>query len=101
MRFAIGGCIAAVVLSGWVTIVAAQPRHDSLTMTCEQTSALVRSRGALVLGTGPNVFDRYVANGRFCTFPDVAEPAWVATSDKRQCMVGFRCKPATDFFMWD
>jgi hypothetical protein len=101
MRLAIGSCIAAIVMSGWSTIASAQSRPDSLTMTCEQASALVRSRGAIVLGTGPNVFDRYVANGRFCTFPDVAEPAWVTTRDKRQCMVGFRCKPATDFFMWD
>lgn len=101
MRLTTGGCIAAVVLAGWMTAASAQGRPDSLTMTCQQASALVRSRGALVLGTGPNVYDRYVADGRFCTLPDVAEPAWVATRDKRQCMVGYRCKPATDFFMWD
>jgi hypothetical protein len=101
MRMMTGGCAAALLLAGWMSAASAQPRPDSLTMTCQQASALVRSRGALVLGTGPNVYDRYVADGRFCTFPDVAEPSFVATRDMRQCMVGYRCKPATDFFMWD
>ncbi len=101
MRRTVWGVIAAGLVAGWASAASAQSRPDSLGMTCQQASALVRSRGALVLGTGPNVYDRYVADGRFCNFPDVAEPAWVATRDKRQCMVGYRCKPATDFFMWD
>lgn len=70
----------------------AQGRPDSLTMTCSAVQALVRQQGAVVIGTGPNVFDRYVADRRFCMPTQIAQNAFIATRDNRSCLVGGICR---------
>ncbi|GLK84978.1 hypothetical protein [Ancylobacter defluvii] len=70
----------------------AQAMPNSLNMTCAATSALVSQRGAIVIGTGPNIFDRYVANQRYCNNQQTTTPAWLQTSDQAQCFVGYRCR---------
>ena len=69
----------------------AQVRPDTLQMTCAQASALIRSRGSVVLGTGPDIYDRFVASGGFCSNTQVLIPAWVRAADSPQCFVGYRC----------
>lgn len=69
----------------------AQARPDSLAMSCASASALVRDNGAVVIGTGPNLFERFVASAGFCQSRR-AEPAWIPTADQRQCLVGQRCR---------
>ncbi len=64
----------------------AQARPDSLAMSC-----LVRDNGAVVIGTGPNLFERFVASAGFCQ-SQRTEPAWIPTADQRQCLVGQRCR---------
>ena len=79
---------------GWAAAcvpATAQGRPDSLSMTCDQARALLRSRGAAVIGTGPHIYDRYVADRRFCAVTESTRPAWIATRDTRQCMVGYTC----------
>lgn len=71
----------------------AQAMPNSLTMSCASASALVRQRGAVVIGTGPNIFDRYVANQGYCNaLEEVTAPAWIQTRDQQQCFVGYRCR---------
>jgi len=58
----------AVALCG--SISAAQARPDSLRMSCGQTSALVQSHGGVVIGTGADIYDRFVTGCSFC--PDMS-----------------------------
>lgn len=71
---------------------AAFARPDSTSMTCAEAKNLVASHGAIVIGTGPNLYDRYVAHQGYCTTGEFAEPAWIKTSDMDQCMVGYTCE---------
>lgn len=69
----------------------AHARPDSMNMTCAEAKNLVDAHGAIVIGTGPHIYDRYVAHGGYCMSGEVAKPAWIETADDFQCMVGYRC----------
>ena len=70
----------------------AQAMPNSLNMTCTAASELVRREGGVVIGTGPNLFDRYVASQRYCNLQQTTVPAWTQTSDQAQCFIGYRCR---------
>jgi hypothetical protein len=74
------------------TAAFAQRRPDTLSMPCASAAGLVRSAGAIVLGTGPNIYDRYVSSRAFCQRDEQIEPRWLATADTRQCFVGYGCE---------
>ena len=76
-----------------VTATSAQAMPSTLQMTCSQAASLVVSRGAVVLRTGPNTYDRYVSGQGFCARAEVAVPEWVPTVDATQCFIGYRCDP--------
>ncbi len=80
--------IAAALIAGATAAVA---RPDTLRMTCNQARAVVASQGAAVLGSGPNIYDRYVADRRFCPPGDVARASYVQTIDAPYCPVGGVC----------
>jgi hypothetical protein len=69
----------------------AEARPNSLSMSCASTRGLVANTGAVIIGTGPDIFDRYVTDAGYCTINQKAEPAWLATADEPQCLVGRRC----------
>jgi len=75
------------------SLAAAQGRPDSRTVSCGRLAAAVRTQGALVIGTGPYVYERYVTGGQFCSRGDVTEPAWIEAADTPQCFVGYACRP--------
>jgi hypothetical protein len=80
-----------LTLVGLASAAVAQPRPDTLRLSCAQARAIVQSQGAVVLSTGPFAYERFVRDSSFCFRPDRTEPAWVATLDTPQCPVGFRC----------
>jgi hypothetical protein len=82
---------ATAVVALLATAANAQPRPSTLTMSCAQARALVASRGAIVLGTGPYTYDRYVAHQGFCPRDQITEPAYERTLDSPQCYIGSRC----------
>ena len=84
-------CIAAIH-SVMAEPTAAEARPDTNRMTCAAANALVMKQGAIVLGTGPSVFDRYVSSRAYCTSGDWTEPAFVPTVDNGQCWVGHTCR---------
>ena|SRR5207248_1815680 len=84
-------CIAAIA-SVMVEGAAAEARPDANRMTCPAAHALVMKHGAIVLGTGSSLFDRYVSSRAHCTSGDLTEPAFVPTADNRQCWVGYTCR---------
>lgn len=69
----------------------AQAMPNSLTMSCAQARALVARQGAVVIGTGPDLFDRYVSNPGYCQ-SQRSKPAWIPTRDNPQCLVGQECR---------
>ena len=68
-----------------------QTRPTTTGMLCASATQLVASRGAVVLSTGPNTYDRYVASGAACQRGEGIEAAFERTSDVVQCFVGYRC----------
>lgn len=96
--------LAALLVAATAGPASAQRRPDTLTMTCQQVGSLVRAQGAIVLGTGPNIFDRYVADGRFCSLNEVAAPSPLRTRDASRCLSANRCIPRRDYwednFFW-
>ncbi|MFG1348222.1 hypothetical protein [Xanthobacter autotrophicus] len=71
--------------------IQAQARPDSLTLSCQEAAALVNASGAIVLGTGPNIYDRYVREIRFCSGAEQLKAEWVKTRDNPQCFIGYTC----------
>lgn len=77
--------------------VAAQPRVEAQRLSCAQLAGIVRSSGAVIIGTGGFTFDRYVSSGQFCIRPEVPVPAWIAAADTAQCYVGSVCRERQPF----
>ena len=81
----------------------AQGRPDSLALTCAAAQETVRRAGGIVVGTGPNLYDRYVADRRFCEPTQALRRSFVQTRDASACFIGYRCyEPgASDSFGFD
>ncbi|WP_235912066.1 hypothetical protein [Mesorhizobium xinjiangense] len=68
-------------------------RYNSTSMSCARVQAAVQREGAVILrhrstrNPSLTLYDRYVADGRFCAVGEVADNAWVPTSDRRDCFV--------------
>lgn len=91
----------AIALAGFAMLTApaaAQSRPDSLRMSCAAASALVKRAGSIVIGTGPNIYDRYVADIGFCFRGQYTKASWIRTADTPQCFVGYRCVDYNPFF---
>jgi hypothetical protein len=76
----------------WCGGAAAQSRPDATRMTCAAAAGAVRSAGAIVLNTGPQLYDRYVASQRFCALDEIMLPRWAPTIDNPQCFIGYVCQ---------
>ena len=75
----------------------AQTRPSSTTMTCQQATRLVQARGALVLGTGGQSYDRFVRDRSFCEVTEIARRAFRPTRDNPTCLIGYTCyEPGAD-----
>jgi len=78
----------------------AQTRPNTTRLSCNQTKDLVYSRGAVVLSTGRNTFDRFVANQSFCPSGDYVERAFVRTRDRNSCSIGYTCTGENPWERW-
>ena len=88
----------ALILAMAPSVAFAQARPMTPGMDCAAARQLVGRAGAIVLGTGPNTYDRYVRDRSFCQIAEILDPAWVPTRDVAQCPVGYRCRSgALDF----
>ncbi|HSI39889.1 MAG TPA: hypothetical protein VLA00_05000 [Xanthobacteraceae bacterium] len=84
--------LLSLTLAALASPALAQARPDSLSLSCDALSRLVRQNGAVVIGTGPNIFDRYVRDAGFCPQPQTVQPSWLQSADTAQCFVGYRCR---------
>jgi hypothetical protein len=73
------------------TAQAQSQRPHTQNMLCSDAKALVARRGAVVLYTGEDLYDRYVRDQGFCEREQTIQPARVPTRDWAQCFVGYRC----------
>jgi fucose permease len=92
-RTTTGAVIIAVVAI--LAAAAAQARPSLYTMTCSQAQAFVRSKGAVVVDTAPNVTRRVVSNGSYCDRLQMTKPFFGKTTDNPQCRIGLRCATET------
>lgn len=83
--------IALICLVTAASAARAQGRPDSTTMPCSRAAALVRSQGALVLGTGGRTYDRFVVDRNFCESTQQTKAAFVPAADTASCFVGYTC----------
>lgn len=80
------------MLAALSSVALAQGRRpDARTIDCEQVQSMIISRGAVVLTTGQHTYDRYVADGRYCSMGEVALYQTIRTRDTRQCVV-YACR---------
>ncbi len=63
----------------------------TLDVTCAQARQTVARAGGVVLYTGPHLYDRYVADQRFCAVTQTTKPAFIPTRDTPACPVGNTC----------
>ncbi|MES0872171.1 hypothetical protein [Pseudovibrio sp. SCP19] len=60
-------------------------------LTASEAKALVQDKGAIVLATGPGLYDRFVANSFYCAPHQEAEHAYVVTKDSNRALIGYTC----------
>ena len=85
--------IAAAALCAFATSALAQSSRPALhTMTCGAAASMIQSRGAAVVDTGPNTFERPVSNEGYCQRGETAIPYFTPTRDNRACMAGYECR---------
>jgi hypothetical protein len=82
--------LLACVLAG-ATVAAAGELPYTAALSCGSVSNLVRAKGAVLLRTGLNKFNRYVIDGAYCGHDDRLVPGVVTTKDNPSCFVGYRC----------
>lgn len=70
----------------------AHARPDTLSLPCATAANIVKSAGAIVLGTGPDIYDRYVATKAFCQRDEEMIPRWIAARDTPACFIGYVCE---------
>lgn len=84
--FAVLVTILFVIIGG---VNGAEARPDARRMTCNKAANLVKSRGAVVMTTGKNTFERIVASRNFC---HSTQKMILRTKDSKRCFVGYICK---------
>jgi hypothetical protein len=84
--------VAFLIASLLVIAPASAQRPSTLGMSCGEARAIVATHGAIVLSTGPHLYNRYVARPGFCNLGNWAERANVPTADVKQCQLGYICQ---------
>lgn len=93
--------LLAIILAASIAVPAAQSRVDTTRMSCRQAQNTVQSRGAIVMSTGRNTFDRFVVDRSFCPPGDYIKRAYVPTRDQKACSVGYTCTMDNPWEPWN
>lgn len=81
-----------IVLALALVSASAFARPNTQNLSCEAAASLVKANGAIVLSTGDGLYDRFVADERYCASGERGAPAWVPTKDADTCFVGYVCR---------
>ena len=69
----------------------AQTRLSTTAMTCAAAASFVASRGAVVIGTGGDTYERVVTGQGFCNRGEDTKPLFAPTRDNGACFIGYYC----------
>jgi len=83
--------LSLIAIAACASGALAQTRLSTSSMTCSGAASFVAARGAVVIGTGGDTFDRAVAHQGFCERGEVTVPLYAPTRDKRTCFIGRTC----------
>ena len=81
----------ASLLAGLSSVALAQGRPSTTAMSCASAHGLVVQRGAAVLGTGGDTFERIVRDNSFCAYGQRLKPLFAPTRDNPHCYIGDYC----------
>ena len=91
--------IALIAIAACTAGAQAQGRPSTTAMTCAAASSFVASRGAVVIGTGGDTYERVVTNQGFCLHGQETKPLFSPTRDNGACLIGYYCfDPTRDRF---
>jgi hypothetical protein len=79
-----------ILFIGIGTIAFARPSTQS--MSCREAQALLASKGAVVMTTGPHTYERFLVDDNYRMIAEYADAASAPTKDVRSCPLGFTCK---------
>lgn len=97
-RTAVGIVLTAPILALLPSPANAIGRYDSVTMSCASIRSTIRAEGAVIMrwpssqSASRTLYDRFVANERFCGPNEDTEWKSIPAADSRQCRL-FRCAP--------
>jgi hypothetical protein len=89
-----------VVAAMLATTSIAGARPNTANMSCDEAAATVTRVGDIVLSTGVNTYERFVASIQICLPGETTEPGLAPTLDSRFCKVGYICQ-RQDWFNGD
>lgn len=100
--------VLALCLVAFAAEAHAISRHTSTSMSCDQVRGTLQREGAAILqyrstrNPSLKLYDRYVADRRYCKIEEFAELAYVPAADTQSCPVR-KCKvydPDDDVIFW-
>lgn len=89
--------VLSVLVATLATTSISEARPNTANMSCGEAAATVARAGAIVLSTGVNTYDRFVATNAFCLPGENTEPGVAPTIDARLCQVGYVCRQRERF----
>ena len=82
------------------SLVAAEARPMTSTMTCAAVQRLVARSGAIVMNFTPTTYDRVVRDQRWCLPSEGTVNLYVPTRDNPQCFAGYTCREGEVWKRW-
>jgi hypothetical protein len=83
--------LALIAIVGCMSGALAQTRLSTTGMTCSGAASFVASRGAVVIGTGGDTYERVVSGQGFCNRGEDTKPLFAPTRDNGACFIGYYC----------
>jgi TRAP-type uncharacterized transport system substrate-binding protein len=83
--------IALIAVAACACGAQAQTRLSTTSMTCSAAASFVASKGAVVIGTGGDTYERVVIGQGFCNRGEDTKPLFAPTRDNGACFIGYYC----------
>jgi len=84
--------LTLIVLAAALSNGLAQGAEFTPALPCRAAANMVATRGAVVLATSADRYDRYVSNQGQCSRDEELRPAWVQSADNAACFIGYTCE---------
>ena len=83
--------LALIAIAASMGGAQAQTRLSTTGMSCAGAASFVASKGAVVIGTGGDTYERVVAHQGFCNRGEDTKPLFAPTRDNGACFIGYYC----------